>query len=356
MDGYLDTVEQDINVPQAEEMDFFSHINNEELIFSSDESTTEIQTEPTAEPTQTENSEITQNEAHSKDFTFNDYFDVPEQFETHEEAVNWYHERLTSLKNDLMDPENPLTQTYIDNYVASRLDEEEEVLTGFAEAYKAMMKNPKEYLIQFVPEVLAEFGISPIRTMEEIDKAVESQLINEFGEDYRSRWNANELLDLNSFTSKVLQRRNELVGNYEQVNKQNQELLSQWNKNLIEGKSNIKRVAEEDVATMVQTIRNENYNKFVKDYGMSEQDYDNFLNTVAQRQLTLEDLHRVEYFENYVQNAYRKGLEDAKAGLYNKLNAEKNAIRKPAVKTQGSTSPNGRLQSVFRGDMNIPHY
>jgi hypothetical protein len=98
--------------------------------------------------------------------------------------------------------------------------------------------------------------------------------------------------------------------------------------------------------------------KFMKEYNMSEQAFDKFARDIAQREVTLEDLHRVQYFEGYMKQAYQKGLEDAKSGLYNKLNSEGNATKrtassiKPTVKTQQSSF----LNTILSNETRIPSY
>jgi hypothetical protein len=107
----------------------------------------------------------------------------------------------------------------------------------------------------------------------------------------------------------------------------------------------------------MSTIKQQYGSKFIKEYGMSEQAFDSFLQEASNRELTLEDLHRVQYFEGYMKQAYEKGLGDAKKGLYNKLNQEQNAVKPMETKKSTPTVKRSNvLNSVLNGRMHIPNY
>jgi hypothetical protein len=339
------------------EGDFFDYLgsDNDNTEIERDVSETHAENQDGNQDTQ--NAQKTSINEPERTLSFDEYFQTPEEFETHEEALGWYQERMSTLREELMNPDNPLTREYIDNYVANRLEEEDQVIGGFKEAYEALLKNPKEYLIQFVPEILQEYGIEPILSTEQMDLMVDKQLKGEFGEDYRGRWNSNELLDLNSFTSKLLARRNEIVNQLESVNNKNKELLGNWNRNIAQGQSNINQLQSMSKEESFKTIKEQYGIDFINKYKMPEESFDQFLEEVSDRELTLEDLHRVQYFEGYMKQAYEKGLNDAKSGLYKKLNQEQNA-KKPMETSKSTPKIKGNtfLDSVLNGKMHIPNY
>jgi len=355
---------QDTNLQQETqnnffEGDFYQYIMGKEPDTENNEQTidnTNVQ-EETKEEIDDAPATVNEAEAQQHNITdFEEWFKEPEEFNNIEEAANWYKNKFNEIKKELMNPYNPVTRKYIDNYVMSRIEEEEKSISDFKQAYMAFKNNPKEYMMQFFPEALAEFGISPVISAEEMEILIDNKLKEEFGEDYKYKWNASELIDVNSFSSRLLQRRNEMINNLEQLNNKNREILSKWNENLANGKSNIQSLTAQSEEEIIQKIKAEHKDKFVNEYGIPEDAFEDFLRSVSKRQITLEDLHRIQYFEGYMRQAYEKGLQDAKAGIYNKLNNENNAIKVKEVSNASTPQQNNFIASFLKGDMYIPNY
>lgn len=226
-------------------------------------------------------------------------YEVPKEFKSKDEALKWYAEKYEDLKEAVAAPEE---------YKTKVLERYEEEVEGFKNAYVAMQKNPKEFFMQYLPEVLMENGISPVMTEEEINQELEKAIKFEFGADYKSQYKPEDLINPRSYSTRLLNKMHQLRAEFEAKNKENQELYKQWNEKIAKGESNIpqRSVTPEQARRAAE----EQYVRF-KDYGFSEEQFKEFLDAAEAHKLELEDFHKVIYFDGYMEEAYRKGAEDS---------------------------------------------
>jgi len=313
-----------------------------------------------SESYQNENYETeTQEQYEPEQFTLETFLQAPEEFTSHEEAMNWYAERFQVVKEDLLNPDSDVGSYYRSKYMDQALSTYDSEIQGFKEEFLAMKANPREYLMQYIPEALALHGIEPVLSEQQVMERVENDLSQMYGPDYKSKWNPAELIYPNSFSNQILQSQNNLLNKYNELNTTNAQVYQQWNKNIIDGKSNLDRFEGKEQQEIIETIRNENYNKFVKDYGFDEPSYNQFIEEAAKKTIEIEDLHKVVYFDGYMKQAYEQGLNDAKKGLYNKINQEGNSrkIVTPRIKAMENNNNNQDpwIYNSFQ-DMTIPNY
>jgi len=355
---------EDVNVYQDQDTNTDNYSDNDEdryyngdffsFIAGGDEPLNEAN-EPSNEATEEEQDNTETTEEYETVDKIEELFN--REFNSLEEANNY----IKSLKDVLLNPDNPIAEKYLENFVINKLAEENSKIEGFAEHYLAFTQNPKEYLIQFYPEKLAEIGIQPVMSGEQIENAIDEKLKQEFGEDYKSQWDPNELLDINSITSRILFRKNELYQHYMDINRKNEEILANWNKNLAEGRSNIQEYGNQGT-NIVEEINRQYKDKFLNEYQFSEEDYNKFIEDMQNRTLTMEDMHRVVYFDGYMRLAYERGLEDAKKGVYKKLAAENQGeIVNPTKRTQEQEGVSNRTlpdnwRNLLSGKLTIPYY
>ena len=296
----------------------------------------------------------------STEFSLESFLHAPEEFNSHEEAIQWYAERFQVVKEDLLNPDSEVGSYYRSKYMDEALKSYDSEIQGFKEEFLAMKANPREYLMQYIPEALALHGIEPILTEQQINDRVQNDLSQLYGPDYHAKWNPAELIYPQSFSSQLLQTQNSLLHKYNTLNEQNAQIYKEWNKNIIDGKSNLDRFEGKEEQEIIETIKHENRDKFIKDYGFDEQSYEEFIQTAAKKTIELEDLHKVIYFDGYLKSAYEQGLNDAKKGLYNKINQEGNArkITTPRIKQSTEQYSDGSDPWVYNGfsDFKIPNY
>lgn len=292
----------------------------------------------------------------TENFTLESYLTAPEEFNTHEEAVQWYAERFQIVKEDLLNPDSEVGSYYRTQYMENQLKTLDEEIHGFKDEYLAMKANPKEYLLQYVPAALAMYGIEPVMSQEEILNKVEIEMSQAFGPDYKSKWDVNELIYPQSYSNQLLQAQNQLINKYNELNENNKKVYAEWNQNLINGKSNLDKYANMENEQVIEAIKIENRDKFLKEYGFDEESYNTFIQEAAKKTIEIEDLHKVIYFDGYLKQAYEKGLNDAKQGLYGKLNQEGNArkITTPRIKSTESDMPEMNYNGYQ--DFFIPNY
>ena len=249
-------------------------------------------------------------------------FDVPNEFKDATEALSWYATQFETVKQTYgsLNPEE----------IQQRIFEEQsqvvsQEIEGFKIMYQALKNNPEEFVMQYMPEVLAKHGIEPIMDANQMADKIEQRLKQEFGADYQMKYSANELIDPRSLSNAILLRQQQLYNDYTAMNQANQARLSDWNKNIVEGRSNL---APNQEYTKEQII--ENAQQFYPEFqakGFSTEDYNQFVAEAADHQMTLDDVHKVLYFDGYMQVAYEKGLNEGKSGVYNKITKEGNGER-----------------------------
>ena len=249
-------------------------------------------------------------------------FDIPNEFKDTTEALSWYADRFEQVKQTYgsINPEEIQRQIFEEQSqsVAQEIE-------GFKIMYQALKSNPEEFVMQYIPEVLAKHGIEPVLSSDQMADKIEAKMRNEFGDDYKMKYNANDLIDPRSLSNSILMRQQQLYQDYTAMNQANQQRLGEWNQNLAQGRSNL---APNQEYSREQVIENaKQYYPEFEAKGFSTEDYDQFVAEAIDHKMTMDDVHKVLYFDGYMQVAYEKGLEEGKSGIYNKIASEGNGER-----------------------------
>ena len=281
-------------------------------------------------------------------------YEVPKEFKTKDAALKWYAERYDALKEAAFAPEEFKEQV---------LGKYEQEVEGFKNAYLAMQKNPKEFFMQYLPEVLIENGISPVMDEEAMNQEIEKAIKFEFGADYKNQYNPADLIKPRSYSTRLLNRMNQVRADLEARNEQNKKIYAEWNEKIAKGESNIRQKAPSPEEA--RRAAEQQYERF-KSYGFSEDQYKEFLDEAENHKLELEDLHKVLYFDGYMEQAYRQGAEDAqrkvsksfmpaaKRGLPDSVSR---LLEKEQQQKAPKKEPKERFEDYFKGlEFNIPNY
>lgn len=221
------------------------------------------------------------------------------QFNTVEEARAYYENLLNST--EWQEQQNIKISEYI--------SQKQQEIEDFAVAYKAMQTDPMMFFAKYIPEALASYGVSPVLTDDQIADNIDKAMKQEFGEDYRDRWNVNEMIVPGSFSQRVYARQNEVLNELSALNARNREIHNDWLQNVAENK--IGQQAQEQ-ATLPQEALESAYNEYFKDIYPEKQEYKRFINAVKDHKPTLPELHQIAFFNDYIKLAYTNGLEAGK--------------------------------------------
>ena len=271
--------------------------------------------EPTIEQNGAETPEIEQNQELGM-------FDVPNEFKDTTEALSWYADRFEQVKQTYgsINPEEIQRQIFEEQSQAVAQE-----IEGFKIMYQALKSNPEEFVMQYIPEVLAKHGIEPVLSSDQMADKIEARMRSEFGDDYKMKYNANDLIDPRSLSNSILLRQQQLYQDYTAMNQANQQRLSEWNQNLAQGRSNLAPNQEYSREQIIENAK-QYYPEF-EAKGFSTEDYDQFVAEAIDHKMTMDDVHKVLYFDGYMQVAYEKGLEEGRSGVYNKITSEGNGER-----------------------------
>jgi hypothetical protein len=288
------------------------------------------------------------------------YFSRPENFENETSALNWYQERFSKLEQ-MLDPNNQYLQEYIQEQAQTMIKQKELEIESYGEMFQALRANPKMFMMQYMPEALAEHGISPVLTNEQILQKVQETLMQEYGNDYHLRVNMNEMLIPGSQASQVWIRQQELTKHYQDMNSKNQEVMNNWNKSLAAGKTPISANELEQNPEQYQRLLDESYEKDFQTRGFTKDEFMHVVNQAKDYKLTMTDVERIINFETYVRAAYEQGIKHGTGNVYNKVK------NNGGVEYVANSTPvrNGRAISddfdefdIYRslGNNTIPHY
>ena len=281
--------------------------------------------EPQGEPTNTEQEpivpEATETVQDSPETELG-MFDIPTEFKDATEALTWYATQFEQVKQTYGSINPQEVQQRIFEEQSQAVSQE---IEGFKIMYEALKTNPEEFVMQYLPEVLAKHGIEPVLTPDAMADKIENRMEQEFGSDYKMKYNANDLIDPRSLSNQILHRQQQLYNDYTTMNQANQQRLGEWNQNLAQGRSNL---APNQEYTREQVI--EHAQQFYPEFeakGFSTEDFNQFVTEAADYKITLDDVHKALYFDGYMQVAYERGLEEGKSGIYNKITKEGNGER-----------------------------
>ena len=281
---------------------------------------------------------------------YDDAWFTPPTFENSENEANWYKERF----NDLRTNYNHLMVEQPQQQLQAAIEQQNNEIEGFKIAFNALKTNPEEFVMQYMPELLIKNGLSPVYSDEQILNKVHESLVKEFGEDYKMRYDPAELINIGSFSAQMLNRQNQLYSEMTELNKRNSDIMKSWNDKIIEQGTNFQTPEQQEIN--VKEIADKHYNEF-EQLGFNREEYNSFIEAAQQQDLTMQDIHKVVYFDGYMQVAYEKGLEEGRKAIYNKLKSENNAVRQDSSQTVQSTpKPNNNFLSAVFDDVRIPMY
>lgn len=269
--------------------------------------------EPEGQNQQAQTHQVQNDQAQDADFWY-----IPENV-TVQEAYNTAVNKLYQVRDYLSSGQY---EQEIRDYQERRVQEINQELEDFGIAYQALRSNPRDFMIQYLPEVLMEFGISPVMSQEQIAQKVQESLQQAYGQDYRGRIDPNELFVPGSYSSMVYQHQQNLYQQYAEQNRKNEELQRNWGSMVANGQINTQAQMqpqqemspEQHINTLV-----EQYQEMWQPLGFSEEEYVDFVSRANQVQMTPHEVHKVVYFENYLSEAYKQGLEEGKRGMYNQI-------------------------------------
>lgn len=237
-----------------------------------------------------------------------------------EQLVPVLYEKLVQLRDYV---EGDIFQQETQQYRQQRLEEIDQELQDFSIAYQALQRNPKDFLVQYLPEVLMEYGISPVMTQQEIGQRVQENLKQMYGEDYQHRVDTAEMFTPGSYTSMVYQSQQQLFQKYAEQNAHNEELVKNWGQMVANGQINSNPQEQQQFDQMpVETQAHqlvEEYESNWKQNGFTEDEFVDFIAAAKEAPMNMIDVHKVVYFNNYLSEAYRQGLKEGQQQMYSRI-------------------------------------
>lgn len=226
----------------------------------------------------------------------------PEKFESIEEETNFYRDSYGKLIK-FMESDNLKEHLKSQIKIEPNINEEdiEEI-----EAVRTMLKEgePTAVIKMFAPDYISKMGSSPILSENEKKDFVVNQLMNKFGKNYDTKYDENEAMEQGTLSYNMLQYQQELSSAIDEYNEANK-VIAEQNQPLTQ---------EE-----IQLKLNEQYEKDFKDNDWKEEEFHEFVNIAidyaSSDKITLADVHKIMYFDNYMDDMYKKGLEDGKRGI-----------------------------------------
>lgn len=236
-----------------------------------------------------------------------------------------YQQRLTALRGYLESPD------YLQEVAESKqqmLTEAQAEIKDFAVAYKALQENPKAFMMQYLPEVLMEYGVSPVMNMEQIGQQVRQDLVQMFGEDYQQRTDASEIFVPGSYSSMVYQQQQQLYSKYQEQNAKNQAMLDNWGEMVANGQIG-QQPQEEGFGQMPLEAQAEQladeYTQVWQPMGYTAEEFADFVDRAQEMNMDLSQVHRLVYFDSYLSEAYKQGVEQGKQAYYQQIRSSGNA-------------------------------
>jgi hypothetical protein len=169
---------------------------------------------------------------------------------------------------------------------------------------------------------------------------VHNQLANKFGEDYMERFKKEDLLKPDSISSKILQFEQDVIRQVREHNetewKKQQETVPQEN-----------NISVPEIAELLE----KQYKEYFAESGVTEEEYGDFVQQLSNYQITTKDLHRAMYFDDYINEAFRQGIETGKKGLAAEITKANGMPLKRAVPQQDKrTNRNDDAENIYFSD------
>ena len=238
-----------------------------------------------------------------------EWFVIPENLDQTAQ-LDWYKERFDVI-NQTLRPSQETLAPYLEPHFAQMIQEKESELSGFVQMYQAMQTNPKAFLAQFIPEALQSLGVNPVLSQEEIFNQINSRLISEFGAEWQQiAANSADRYNPNSNAYRIDYRYQQMLNELQQQNRRNQEIMGKWNELVSQ-----KQIQMPDEQQQAESI-NRLYSSEFEGKGFSREQFDDFIRKAEQTTLQPADIHHAIYFDEYMKQAYQKGIEAGKNGNY----------------------------------------
>ena len=226
----------------------------------------------------------------------------PETFENENAELEFYRSRYAPLINELSSENfvNKLQEAY-----GSKLIEYEDELKQMSTHIKAMQNNPREYIKQYFPEKLAEIGVIPTLSEEEITKRIDQDLRQEFGDDYEQMYVPGDVVKPTSFSAKVMVRSMQLQKDYAEKNIESEKFYKEYNDKLA---SNVVPAQQVDE----QKILDDAFKELSETVSIKKEDFDSFVGEMKNKQLNFTDFYRVVNFDKLIKQAEERGFAEGK--------------------------------------------
>lgn len=188
--------------------------------------------------------------------------------------------------------------------------------TEFANAKEHIMafrNNPREYIRTHMPEFAAETGVDVGLSAEEMNKALNEHMSQEFGEDWEDAYDERERFKLGSLSNKIMSayesKATELRQQQQSYERAQQERIARLAEQKDQGNSSKELTPQE-----TESILAEEYKRF-EQLGISREDFDSFVDEAKGSSLNFLDLYRAKNFERLVQEASDKAYQEGKRGV-----------------------------------------
>lgn len=225
---------------------------------------------------------------------------VPE-FSSERKELAWYRDNYKRTF-DVYKSEK-FQKAVIDHYDDILINKEKDVeqLKAVKEVFNG---NPDLALKIFAPEGLAQRGISSQLSDDEINQLIDSEMKKTFGNNYSSKYDKDELIDTNSLSSKMVSKMQEIKTQISEHQAKSEQLSERY-----------RPLNEEEINQKLEDDYNEHF------LGkMAREDYDSLVEELKGRPaLTMVDMHRLLRFDDYLDEAYRRGQEEGKKGVISSI-------------------------------------
>lgn len=257
-----------------------------------------------------------------------DEFKYPEYLESDwippaDASPEWYQEKYKAI-HGLLGSEDLALKLVEAN--RDRLLEQEKDIENFKELYIAHKEGRTDFIRQNFPEELAKIGISPVLQEAEIDAAIETQLKQEFGDNYADIFEQKDIVRPTSVSAKIFARSQELVKHYEAENQRREQLIQGYQPQQV----------EQPVPLDYDKIYNEEFKE------LPREEYDALVTKLKESYptWTLKNLLRVVTYEDDLAKAKEEGMRIGREESTKQLRTIGNS--KPVPKVEG-TEKKGRV-------------
>lgn len=231
-----------------------------------------------------------------------DDFLPPEEFESDEARAKFFEDNYGRLIQFAGSEE--IADHYKGVYGKQPEQNNEEIAE--LKAIRSMVNdgNAEEFLKIYAPDYLANIGESPMFSEEDKTRFVVKKMQDEFGKNYQTKYDADEAGENGTVSQKMFDRQEELMKAIDDNNEANKNIAEQH-----------KPVSQEQIDAKV----NEQFENDFKDNDWSQEEFKEFVdiavNYAKEDNITLADVHKIMFFDGYIDDSYKRGLEDGRKGI-----------------------------------------